>query len=32
MIRLLRMAFTSVLVKMLSAPSSWDPDRIDIMP
>jgi hypothetical protein len=32
MIRLLRKAITVVLVKMLTAPSSWDPDRIDIMP
>lgn len=32
MIRLLRKAITSVLLSMLTGPSSWDPDRIDIMP
>lgn len=32
MIRLLRKAIISVLVQMLSVPSTWDPDRIDIMP
>lgn len=32
MIRLFRRAVTHVLLSMLSGPSSWDPDRIDIMP
>jgi hypothetical protein len=32
MIRLLREAIVSVLMQMLSATSTWDPDRIDIMP